>query len=77
LPLKADAILSKIRSTRDGKMNDATFGRRMSGQGVFADQVRGIFELFQRKYGFVADLPQRDCSNFAPPLPESGQLHLF
>lgn len=76
-PLKADAVLSKIKSTRDGKMNDATFGRRMSGQGVFAEQVKSIFQLFQRKLGFTDELPERDCSRFEPPLPESGQLRLF
>jgi DNA repair photolyase len=77
LPGKAENVLSKIRSTRDGKMNDAEFGRRMSGQGVFADQVRGLFKLFTTKYGFADDLPQRDCSAFEPPLPQSGQLRLF
>ncbi|MFO0939746.1 MAG: PA0069 family radical SAM protein [Pirellulales bacterium] len=76
-PLKADAVLSKIKSTRDGKMNDATFGRRMSGQGIFAEQVKSIFQLFQRKLGFADELPERDCSKFEPPLPESGQLRLF
>lgn len=76
-PLKAEAVLSKIKSIRDGKMNDATFGRRMSGQGVFADQVKSIFQVFQRKLGFTDELPERDCSKFEPPLPESGQLRLF
>ncbi len=76
-PLKAEAILNKIRSTRDGKMNDATFGRRHSGQGVFAEQVRGIFDLFTRKYGYQDDLPERDMSKFEPPRPKSGQLFLF
>lgn len=77
LPLKAESILNKIRSTRDGKMNDATFGRRMTGQGIFSDQVRSIFEIFQRKYDLLAELPHRDCTSFVPPLPESGQLRLF
>lgn len=77
LPLKAEAILAKIRSTRNGQMNDATFGRRMSGQGVIAEQVREMFKVFSKKFAFVDDLPQRDCSSFEPPLPESGQLRLF
>jgi DNA repair photolyase len=76
-PLKEEAVLSKIKSTRDGKMNDATFSRRMSGQGVFAEQVKSIFQLFQRKFGFSDELPARDCTKFEPPLPESGQLRLF
>lgn len=76
-PLKAESIMNKIRSTRDGKLNDATFGRRMSGQGVFSDQVRSMFELFRRKLGYQDDLPARDSSQFQAPIAESGQLRLF
>lgn len=76
-PLKADAVLSKIRSTRDGQLSDSTFGRRMSGHGVFAQQIKSTFEVFRRKLGYDDQLPPRDASQFCPPLPESGQMRLF
>ena len=38
-PLKKERIESRIRSTRDGNLNDSEFGRRMRGQGSYADQI--------------------------------------
>ncbi|MBX3422899.1 MAG: PA0069 family radical SAM protein [Pirellulaceae bacterium] len=75
--LKADAVLSQIRSTRDGRLNDATFGRRMSGQGVIADSLRNTFSVFRHKFGYQAQLPPRDITKFQPPPTKSGQLRLF
>lgn len=76
-PLKAEAVLNKIRSTRDGQLSDSTFGRRMSGQGVFAQQIKSTFEVFRRKLGYHEQMPARDASQFCPPQPKSGQLRLF
>jgi DNA repair photolyase len=76
-PLKAEAVLGKIRSTRDGQLSDSTFGRRMSGQGVYAQQIKSTFEVFRRKLGYHEQLPARDASQFCPPQPKSGQLMLF
>ena len=76
-PLKAEAVMSKIRSTRDGKSSDSQFGRRMSGQGVIADSVRKTFEVFRKKLGYQTQLPARDSTRFQPPVPDSGQLRLF
>jgi len=76
-PLKADAVMSKIRSTRDGKSSDSKFGRRMTGQGVIADSVRNTFEVFCKKLGYASQLPARDTTSFQRPQPSSGQLRLF
>jgi DNA repair photolyase len=79
-PLKAQAVLNKIRSTRNGQLNDSQFGRRMVGQGVYAEQVRGMFELFSRRLGYQEDLPPSDCKLFTRPATKaesSAQLWLF
>lgn len=76
-PLKAESVMSKIRSTRDGHTSDSQFGRRMSGQGVIAESVRKTFEVFRKKLGYQAQLPARDTTQFQAPMPESGQLRLF
>ena len=38
-PGKKDKVLNRIRAMRDGKLNNADFGSRMSGEGIFADQI--------------------------------------
>ena len=50
-PTKADRVENLIRSTRDGGLNDATFGRRMRGTGVLADQIQQTFSVFTKKLG--------------------------
>jgi DNA repair photolyase len=76
-PLKAAAVLELIRSTRDGQLNDAQFGSRMSGQGTMAKQIGDLFRVFVRKLKLSDTLPERDCSQFQVPPANSGQLMLF
>ena len=76
-PDKAPRVLSLIRSTRGGQMNDSAWGRRMSGQGEYAEQIGRTFEVFQRKLGLDRRLPPLDETKFVPPRPASGQLPLF
>ncbi len=76
-PDKAERVLSLIRSTRGGKMNDSRFGSRMSGQGPYAEQIRRTFAVFRKRLGLEGPLPPLDYSQFKPPRPSSGQLRLF
>jgi DNA repair photolyase len=77
VPLKRQRIESHIRSVRGGRWNDPQFGSRMRGQGLIADQIRHMFDVFTRKYELDGKLPQLDCTQFRPPLAASGQLTLF
>lgn len=76
-PLKAEKIMSRIRATREGKMNNANFGERMVGSGAIADQIKSMFQLFQKKLGLDQKMPPQDCELFEPPRPDDGQLRLF
>ena len=76
-PLKAERILKRIRQTRDGKLNDSTWGERMVGTGELAEQIRNLFRMFQIQYGLDERLPPHDCSHFLPPPGASGQLSMF
>ena len=40
---------------RGGKLNDSAFGRRMRGEGIFAEQIRKIFEVGCRRAGLDRD----------------------
>lgn len=76
-PLKAKRVLGRIRETRDGKLNNSTWGDRMVGTGEIAEQVQKMFRLFKQKYELDAKFPPQDCSLFIPPVPSSGQKRLF
>ena len=48
-PDRRNKILGRLRSLRDGRLNDPRFGSRMRGGGVFADQIRALFETAGRR----------------------------
>jgi DNA repair photolyase len=75
--LKEERILERIRGTRGGKLNQSDWGERMAGTGEFAEQIRQVFQLFQRKYGLDQRLPSLNRELFRPPVPPSGQRRLF
>ena len=74
-PLKAEKILNRIRSVRGGKLNEASFGKRMSGAGIFADSVKSLFTVARRRYGLNSLAPELSVHHFhrAP----SDQMELF
>lgn len=76
-PDKAPRVLSLIRETRGGRLNDSAWGRRMRGQGHYAEGIDKTFQVFRKKHGLDRPLPPLDHTKFAPPRPTSGQLRLF
>lgn len=73
-PEKAEKVLGRIRAIRGGKLNDARFGSRMRGEGVFADQISQMFKVARRKAGLGEEAPELSTASFRRS--ESGQLGL-
>lgn len=76
-PDRADLVLGRIRSVRDGKLNDSTWGQRQLGSGLIADQIRSMFALFRKQYQLDRELPTLDVDRFRLPAELSGQMRLF
>ena len=51
-PDRREKVLNRIRSLRGGKLNDPDFNSRMRGQGIWADQLKMMFETAKRTAGF-------------------------
>lgn len=75
-PLKAQRVMALIREGRGGRDYDATFGRRMTGSGAYADMIAQRFRLAVRRLGY-GEGPALDCSAFRPPAAAAGQLSLL
>ncbi|MEZ0471307.1 PA0069 family radical SAM protein [Luteimonas salinilitoris] len=75
-PERAAHVMSLIRQMRGGRDYDSTFGRRMRGEGPFADLIAGRFARTHRRLGY-GRLPPLDCAHFIPPRPPSPQGDLF
>jgi DNA repair photolyase len=75
-PDRKEKVLGRVREIRGGQLYDPTFGTRMRGTGIFADQIRSLFEAAKRKVGFPG--LERPLSAAAFRAPErGGQLTLF
>jgi DNA repair photolyase len=74
-PNRKEKVLNRIRSLRDGKLNNAQFGSRMRGEGIFADQIESLFNVSCRRTGISGNRPTLSVSHFRRP--EKNQLSLF
>ena len=54
-PDRKNTVLGRIQSMRGGKLNESAFGRRMRGDGIFAEQIRKMFEVGCRRAGLDRD----------------------
>jgi DNA repair photolyase len=76
-PDKARHVLSLIREMRDGKLNDAAFGTRMTASGPYAWMIGRRFELAAEKTGYLKTRVRLRTDLFAPPRKAGAQLSLF
>jgi DNA repair photolyase len=74
-PARRDKILNRIRSLRNGRLNDPRFVSRMRGQGLFAEQIADLFSVACRKAGIADKSPSLSIAAFRRPL--MSQLPLF
>ncbi len=74
-PDKKENVLNRIRSLRDGKLNDPNFGSRMKGEGIFADQIKQTFAIACRKAGIEGKSPSLSIDSFRGP--EGKQMTLL
>ena len=73
-PDRKEKILGRIRSMREGKLNTSEFGRRMHGEGIFAENVHRIFEVSRRRNGL--DSTSRQLNTGAFRRVQKNQLEL-
>ena len=76
-PLRAAKVMNVIRDTRGGKAYDAQWGRRMRGQGPFAELLAQRFALALKQHPVAAaGIASLNCDDFVADLNRS-QLALF
>jgi DNA repair photolyase len=75
-PDRKEKVLNRVRELRDGKLNDPRFGKRMSGEGIFAEQIARMFEVGCRKAGLNEETPPLSTAAFRIP-GKAAQLSLF
>ena len=76
-PDRAARVMARVRDMRGGRDYQAQFGRRMQGEGVWADLLAQRFAAACTRLGLNGERRGvLDCSQFRPP-PLNGQQSLF
>jgi DNA repair photolyase len=77
VPERAERIMARLREMRGGRDNDARFGSRMTGQGVWAQLLRQRFVKACARLGLNREKVPLDASAFRRPSRQPGQASLF
>jgi DNA repair photolyase len=73
-PTKKARVLDRLRTMRCGRLNTADWGHRMTGDGIFADQLGDLFEVCARRAGLNQEPFALSTEHFRRP---GEQLSLF
>jgi len=74
-PERRAKVRHRLEALRGGRLNDPRFGWRHRGQGVFAEQIRRLFETSARRHGLHRPRPTLSTAAFRRP--GDAQLALF
>mgnify|MGYP001240243380 CR=1 FL=1 len=80
-PDSAAHVLNRLREMRGGADYDAEWGKRMRGQGLYADLIARRFAVAAKRLGLLGPTPPLRSDLFAVPprrgIGRDGQLSLF
>ncbi len=74
-PDRKEKVLNRIRAIRGGQLNDSRFDARMTGEGIFAEQIEATFRVVCRKAGIEGMRPNLSIASFKRPA--GRQFELF
>jgi DNA repair photolyase len=76
-PDRAARVMSLVRQMRGGRDYDATWGKRMKGQGPIAELIAARFKAARRRHGLDLGRQPLDLSQFRIPPKAGDQIDLF
>ncbi len=73
-PDRKAKVLNHLRATRDGSLNSSEFGKRMQGEGLYAQQIHQLFKVACKQAGLANKAPTLSTKHFRS---NPNQLDLF
>jgi DNA repair photolyase len=77
VPDRAAKVMARVREMHGGQDYDPAFGRRMRGEGLWADLLAQRFAKAVARLGLATQMPPLRCDLFCPPPKAGDQLSLF
>ena len=65
-PDRKEKVLGRIRALRGNRLNNSQWHRRMTGEGIFADQIASMFAVSCKRSRMCAR-PKLSCASFQRP----------
>src|SRR5213083_3282897 len=72
-PDRKEKVLGRIRHLRGNRLNNSLWHTRMTGEGIFAEQIASLFKVGCRHAG-IGERPKLSCKSFQT---STTQLRLF
>jgi DNA repair photolyase len=72
-PERKEKVLGRIRHLRGNRLSNSQWHTRMTGEGIFAEQIASMFAISCRRNRMCAH-PKLSCASFQRP---TTQLRLF
>jgi DNA repair photolyase len=72
-PDRFEKVWNQICAVHGGNVNDSVFGRRMTGEGNYAEAVQQLFRSAKKKYFEGRSMPSMDLTKFR----KGGNFNLF
>lgn len=66
-PGRADKVLNRMRELGGGRLYDPGFGKRMRGEGEWAEQIESLFDAGCRRAGLERSSPPLSTAAFRRP----------
>ena len=76
-PDRAGRIMARLREMHGGKEYDASWHKRMRGEGPYADMVAQRFAVAIKRMGLGTSAPPMRCDLFLAPVMPGAQMSLF
>ena len=76
-PDRFNRVMGKVREMHGGQDYSSEWGKRMRGEGGYAELTAQRFRIAARRLGLDAPLPKLRTDLFAPPVRPGDQLSLF
>ncbi|MDF0602368.1 PA0069 family radical SAM protein [Psychromarinibacter sp. C21-152] len=76
-PDRAARVMARVREAHGGRDYDPEWGRRMRGQGQYAELIAARFRVAVKRLGLTHDLPPLRTDLFRVPPRPGDQLELF
>ena len=76
-PGRSERIMARLREMHGGKTYDAAWGRRMRGEGPYAEMIAQRFDLAVKRLGLRTRSDPMRCDLFRAPPKDGAQLQLI